>query len=104
MIEFTLNSLGMEALLNSPELEMDMHERVQHIAAQAKAIAPYDPDDPVHYRDNIEADTYIAEFEGRYGAESRVTGYVRANVPWATKVEVQHRTLGSALGNSGGSE
>ena len=103
MIEFTLNSLGIEALLNSPELEMDMHERVQAIAQRAEEIAPYNADDPVHYRDNIEADTYIATFTGSRGEESRITGYVRANVPWATKVEVQHRTLGSALGGSGGS-
>lgn len=107
MIEFTLNSLGMEALLNSPELAADMEARVKAVAERARNIAPYSlekEETDVHYRDQIKAGTFIAHFTGSRGEESRVTGYVQADVPWATAVEVRHRTLGSAVGGSGSSQ
>ena len=102
--KFTFNHAGMDALLNSPEMEMDLHERVIVIADEAERIAPYSERDTEeeHYRDSIEPGTFVDEWTGAFGQESRITGYVRANVPWACTVEVKHRTLGTALsGNEG---
>lgn len=94
-VKFVLNHAGMAALLAAlpaPESE------AKNVADTAERTAPYSERDAngEHYRDSIETGSYFDD------VSKRQTAYVRASVPWASRVEVMHRTLGSALGSKDG--
>lgn len=96
MVEFRLNHKGMEELIASLPAPAHVADKV---AEQARLTAPYaehdkDDKDQRHYRNSIETGEYFDVTSQRH------TAYVVATVPWATKVEVRHRTLANALSTS----
>lgn len=98
MAGFILDSAGMEAFLAMLPAPTAEAERVAERARQAAPYSDRTGKDVEHYRDSIETGEYFD------GTSKRHTAYVRASVPWAMDVEVIHRTLGRAVGESGGSE
>lgn len=93
--KFVLNPAGMAELLRllpAPTAEAET------VADEARRTAPFSDSgtDAEHYRDSITVGEYFDD------VSHRNTAYVQASVPWATDVEIRHRTLGRAVGNTGG--
>lgn len=86
-VRFELNHKGVTELLKSDELAVQLDERVARIADTVRAIAPVVTGE---YKGNVAS--------GTFDDGDRNTGYVHVGVPYAASVEVQDRTLGTALG------
>ena len=98
-VHFNLRNSGIVDLLEQESMAADLDLRMKRIAEIAKANAPYDAQskNPDHYKDSIDSGVYREPHVGRWGEDSRPTGYVSAGVAWACAVEVKHKTLAVAL-------
>ena len=85
-VRIKLNRKGLGILLKSSDIGGEMLRRGERVAAQAKSNAPVVSGT---YRASI-----VAELDDH---PSRVACHVKARVPYAQKVEADHRTLGRSL-------
>jgi hypothetical protein len=89
--KFVVREAGLEEMLQSHEVRVELRRRAQNVLEAARSGAPSVSGD---YVDSI---AILDDTHTRTGVATRATVHVGATVPYAMRVESLHGTLARAL-------